>query len=93
MELKPDKKQSYYINTFEDKLSTFKEYLEKKDFVSLKNLGHKLKGSGKAFGFEVISEIGRAIEKYAVNKDLNLLEKEFDNLKKVFNKIRTNYGL
>lgn len=93
MELKPDEKQTYYINTFEKKINEYAEYLEKQDFYNLKNLGHKLKGSGKAFGFKEISDIGKLIEKSALNRNFDFLKREYEALKELFNKIKLKYGL
>ncbi len=36
--------------------------LERGDFETIRTIGHKMKGSGAGYGFDRITEIGRAIE-------------------------------
>ena len=44
------------------------------------NLGHKMKGSGKMFGFEKITEIGRALEKASEKGDFKQIEELYHQL-------------
>ena len=44
--------------------------LEDGDFEVIRKLGHKMKGTGKGYQLDEISEIGLAIENCAVNKDI-----------------------
>lgn len=87
-----DKKLTYYLGTFDKKNKDFKDFLEKKDFTSLKFFGHKLKGTGKSFGFEKISEIGKRIEENADTKNIDNLLMLFDELSKVFEEIKNDFN-
>jgi HPt (histidine-containing phosphotransfer) domain-containing protein len=44
---------------------TIRDAIENGDFVTVAALGHKLKGEGGSFGFDVITEIGAALEQAA----------------------------
>ena len=43
--------------------------IESDDFAAVAALGHKLKGEGGSFGFDVITEIGAALEQTAKHFD------------------------
>jgi HPt (histidine-containing phosphotransfer) domain-containing protein len=43
------------------------------DYDALARIGHKIKGEGGSYGFEVITEIGAALEAAAAAHDLSAL--------------------
>jgi hypothetical protein len=43
--------------------------LEKQDFETIRILGHTMKGTGGGYGFDTISEMGRALEEAAKTQD------------------------
>ncbi len=88
-----DEKTTYYLNTLDNKISVFKDFLDSNDFLSLKSFGHKLKGSGKSFGFDEISEIGKKIEFCASINDLSSLIELFEELKVLFHSIKERYRI
>jgi HPt (histidine-containing phosphotransfer) domain-containing protein len=49
--------------------------LDKGDFTTVAALGHKLKGEGGSFGFDVITDIGAALEGTAKNRDADSAHK------------------
>ncbi|MCK4532244.1 hypothetical protein KAU39_00530 [bacterium] len=49
--------------------------LKKNNFVKIKELGHKMVGSGKLYGFERISKIGYLLEREAKNEEAGPIEK------------------
>ena len=59
------KLQKIYISTFSEKLSTLEKFVADNDWVKIKRFGHQLKGSGKAYGFSEISDLGEKIEECA----------------------------
>jgi len=58
----------YLDNRFKDVIA-INNALSKKDFSLIISLGHKLKGSGSGYGFEAISELGKALEASAKEKN------------------------
>lgn len=89
---KLDRKKLYYINTFDKKLEDFQNDLASKNFQNIKKFGHKIKGSGKSFGFEEISEIGKKIENCSSKNDIIALENFYQEMKILFNTIKIKYN-
>ena len=58
-----------YFRHRENDFKNMQNALQKKDFEEVARLGHSMKGSGAAYGFEKISEIGSKLEKAANGKD------------------------
>lgn len=44
------------------------ESLQNKDFLSLKSMGHKLKGNAGGYGFDELSKLGADLEEAASNE-------------------------
>ncbi|MBF0428718.1 MAG: Hpt domain-containing protein [Magnetococcales bacterium] len=55
----------YLFNRRKDVDQQLPQALASGDFQTLRILGHRMKGSGAGYGFEGVSEIGRAIEEAA----------------------------
>jgi HPt (histidine-containing phosphotransfer) domain-containing protein len=51
--------------------------LASKDFTALHMIGHGMKGSGGAFGFHWVTDIGAIIEACALKSDAVTIEKQF----------------
>ena len=51
-----------YLEGRREELSVLRNAAEQKDFSSVRDIGHKLRGSGGGFGFDRISEIGCDLE-------------------------------
>ena len=51
-----------------------KNLISHHDFIAIQILSHKMHGSGKMYGFEAISTIGRELEAAAIENNLNLIE-------------------
>ena len=58
-----------YLKNRRDDLLVYQKSLETGDFDLIGVLGHSMKGSGGTYGFDDLSNIGRAIEKAAKNRD------------------------
>ncbi len=54
--------------------------LEKSDYETIRILGHNMKGAGGGYGFEVITDIGSAIEEAAKNNDADEIRKSLGEL-------------
>jgi signal transduction histidine kinase/CheY-like chemotaxis protein/HPt (histidine-containing phosphotransfer) domain-containing protein len=58
-----------YLDKRRKDLPKFTGALEAEDFETLRRLGHNLKGSGGSYGFQVLTEIGAAIEASARDRN------------------------
>ena len=50
------------------------EALARKDFESVRTMGHRMKGRGVSFGFNGASKIGQALEEAAGNGDATAVQ-------------------
>lgn len=65
--------------------------LDRNDFEVIRALGHKMKGSGGGYGFDAITEIGRACEEAAkqsqaqeIREQVHRLQDYIDNVEVIF---------
>ena len=56
-----------YLASFPQKFTEIASHLEARDFLSLRNDFHKLKGTGKTYGIPEISELCAVVEKICLN--------------------------
>ena len=57
-----------------------RDALEQGEFEAVKNIGHTLKGTGGGYGFQVISEVGKELEKAATERNAVSIRQEIDRL-------------
>jgi HPt (histidine-containing phosphotransfer) domain-containing protein len=69
-----------FLRNRQGDIETILEALEKCDYETIRILGHNMKGAGGGYGFEVITEIGRAIEQAALNNDEAEIKKSLSEL-------------
>ncbi len=69
-----------YLNQRRQDARTIRSALEKSDFGAIRNLGHKMSGSGGGYGFPRISEIGAALYTAAESKDAPAIRAQVDAL-------------
>jgi len=63
-----------YLDNRKEDVQTLRYALEKQNFDVIEDLGHKMKGSGKCYGFEKISMLGHRIEMFAKQKNAGEIE-------------------
>ena len=68
-------------------ISDLREMLENEEYEQIEELGHKIKGSGGGYGFDRVTDLGRAIEKAAAKEKFaelqNLIEEFAEHIDKV----------
>ena len=67
------------------------EALEQEDYPAIQLLGHRLKGDGGSYGFDVISAIGRCLEQAAENKDPREIRKLASELSDYLERVEVAY--
>ncbi len=80
-----------YLENRESDLLIYQQALEKGDFDSIAVLGHSMKGSGGGYGFNDLSQIGRAIEKAAKSKDKESVRKSIIDMTAYLKKLEIVY--
>jgi len=80
-----------YLKNRRREIQTLQEALEKKDFETIKGIGHKLKGHAGCYGFDLLGEFGMAVELAAkaekaqsIQEIIQEIESYLDRLKVVF---------
>lgn len=63
-----------YLENRKKDVIKIREALENQEFNEIEDLGHKMKGSGKCYGFEKISMLGHQIEISAKQKNIHRIE-------------------
>lgn len=55
---------------------TLKTSLEQNDLKTIRVIGHRMKGDGGGYGFDMISTIGAALEQAAAQEDRNAIRQQ-----------------
>ena len=63
-----------YLDRLHCELGKLQDAIPTRDYETLRDIGHKIKGSGGGYGFDYISEIGRKLEGFAKAQDLSAVE-------------------
>ncbi len=79
-----------YLDSFDDKLRLISVYVTEENYEELIAIGHKLSGSGKSYGFEDISVIGKRIETSAETKNIDDIKEAFQLLSSLMAELKTN---
>jgi HPt (histidine-containing phosphotransfer) domain-containing protein len=58
-----------YMSNRRKEIENLRLALESADFEQLRQLGHRMRGVGVSYGFELISEIGKQVEDGAIAGD------------------------
>jgi CheY-like chemotaxis protein len=77
----------YLENRIED-IKKIRRALEKRNFDAIEDLGHKMKGSGKCYGFDKISMLGHKIEFFAKERKTVEIEESVGQMQDYLSNIR-----
>ena len=80
-----------YLKGREKDLVIFQQALENNNFDTIALLGHSMKGSGGGYGFNDLSNIGRAIEKAAMTRDKDSLRQSIIHLTEFLSNLEVVY--
>lgn len=70
-----------YLDRRWAELGTLSEALERKDFATLRTIGHNLHGSGGAYGLAKVSELGQVLEAAANKRDCETIRATIQNMR------------
>lgn len=76
-----------YLANCRNGLPVLRDAAAKRDFETLRSLGHKIKGSGGGFGFDRITEIGGNLETAAKAQDAQAVEHEIADLQDYLDRV------
>lgn len=69
-----------YLEHRKKDAATLKDALARRDFESIRVLAHKLRGSGGAYGFDLITDASAKMEAAAAQKDAAGVEQNLSSL-------------
>jgi HPt (histidine-containing phosphotransfer) domain-containing protein len=69
-----------YLENKREEADIIRQALNAEDYETIGVLGHNMKGSGGGYGFDMITDIGSAIESAAKEKDFERIRKSIDDL-------------
>ena len=72
-------------------VETLRSALAAGDFEQLKQLGHRMKGVGRSYGFILVSDIGKRIEDSAMQKDKGAIDASIGEYAEYLSKVRVVY--
>ncbi|MBF0097260.1 MAG: Hpt domain-containing protein [Magnetococcales bacterium] len=81
---------SYLENRHKDILR-LTDLLAKRDFETMRVLGHRMKGSGAGYGLEEVSHIGAAMEQAARNQQPEILSTLIQDLVRYLERLEIVY--
>lgn len=77
-----------YINRKSEEIMLMFEALEADDYEKIEFLAHSIKGTGKSYGFQTITDIGNFIEKSAKEKDKKSIKENIKALEIYVEKVK-----
>ena len=77
-----------YLENRRADIARLTQALKDSDFESIRVTGHNLFGSGAAYGFEAISEMGAGIESAAEARDVPGIERRIADLKDLLKQVK-----
>jgi signal transduction histidine kinase/CheY-like chemotaxis protein len=81
-----------YLDKRRAEIAIYRKALEDGNFEAIKNLGHKMKGTGTGYGFPMLTELGNALESAAKRVDAAELEVRIDELARYLDVIELEYS-
>ena len=80
-----------YLENRREDLAAIGEALLKGDFEAIRSMGHKMKGSGGGYGFDGITDIGRAMEEAAKMEHAEEINRQTATLKSYLERVDVVY--
>ncbi len=81
----------WYLGQVKEYTEAIEKAMGDKDFETIEDAGHRMKGSGEAFGFDAVSEMGKSLEQAAKERDLDEIGKTLKDLLKYIGAVEVVY--
>ena len=80
-----------FLENRSQNINELKELMKEKKFDEIENLGHKIKGSGGGYGFDRVTDLGRAIEEAAAEEKFHELQGLIDEFAEHIDRVEIIY--
>jgi response regulator RpfG family c-di-GMP phosphodiesterase len=81
-----------YLNTRRAEIPLYRKALEDGNFEVIENLGHKTKGTGAGYGFQMLTDLGDALESAAKCVDAAKIQVKIDELARYLDAVELEYS-
>ena len=78
-----------FLDNRREDVHQMRELLEQGDFARIQSIGHKMKGTGRSYGFTAISRIGADIEGSGHQQDAPALERLINDLNSFLSRVQS----
>jgi HPt (histidine-containing phosphotransfer) domain-containing protein len=79
--------RSLYVDYLRGEIDTFRSLLARRDLDAIREVGHRLKGSGGSYGFHEISDLGERIQHLPSEAGWDRVETLFHRLEEKYEQI------
>ncbi|MEA2624148.1 MAG: hypothetical protein QOD06_193 [Candidatus Binatota bacterium] len=76
-----------FLENRRNDLKAIRTALDQGDFDTIRYLGHGMKGMGGGYGFEQITHIGGSLERAAIGKQSQIIERDAEQLSSYLDRI------
>lgn len=80
-----------YLESKKNDSKLFLQCIKENNFDKIKTEGHKMKGEGRGYGFDLISDVGSALESLAQDKNIEGIKTQLDKLLKYITSLNIVY--
>jgi HPt (histidine-containing phosphotransfer) domain-containing protein len=80
-----------FMKRREEDIRSIRESLERDDYETIQMLGHQMKGLGGGYGFDTITDIGKAFEEAARDKDKGVIRENLKKLSSYLDRVEVVY--
>jgi len=81
----------WYMGQIKEYTETIGAALEKNDFETIRDAGHRMKGSGESFGFDAVSEMGKSLEQAANEQNTGDIRNQVQKLSEYMDRVEVVY--
>ena len=81
-----------YLNKRKSEIQLYRKALEEGNFEAIRNLGHKMKGTGTGYGFPVLTDLGDALESAAKRVDAAEIKVKTEALSRYLDAVELEYS-
>jgi HPt (histidine-containing phosphotransfer) domain-containing protein len=72
-------------------IAQIKTWIEDKSFTYIRELSHKIKGSGGGYGFQKLSEIAAIMEQASKDEEMPVIVESIKNIEHYISNVKVNY--
>ena len=80
-----------FMHDMQSRPDTLAKALHARDYLTIRTLGHQMKGEGGTFGFDAISTFGATLEQAAIGENNETVQKTVQELSSYLDRVKVEY--